>query len=82
MCAIALMQHGDSKSQGRRTALTRAAERGRVECVRLLIDAGADKDATTNVRVGLCFGGVPSLVFLFFPAHAVSLHRCTFLLLF
>ncbi len=30
-----------------------AAEKGRAECVRLLLDAGADKDAKTNVRASL-----------------------------
>jgi hypothetical protein len=32
------------------TALIYAAQYGRVDCVRLLIDAGADKDAKDNVR--------------------------------
>jgi hypothetical protein len=32
-----------------------AAVFGRADCARLLIDAGADKDAKTNVRVGRCF---------------------------
>ena len=32
-----------------------AAIKGRADCARLLIDAGADKDATALVRVGRCF---------------------------
>ncbi len=40
----------ESHSQGGYTALMYAAYSGHVDCVRLLIDAGADKDATTNVR--------------------------------
>jgi ankyrin repeat protein len=43
---------GESISQSERTALIFAASRGHVDCVRLLIDAGADKDAKDNVRVG------------------------------
>jgi hypothetical protein len=46
---------GKSELQGDGyTALIYAAERGRAECVRLLIDAGADKEAKTDVCVG-CF---------------------------
>ncbi len=37
-------------SQRESTALMRAAVSGHVDCVRLLIDAGADKDATSDVR--------------------------------
>ena len=33
----------------------RAAENGHTECVRLLIDAGAKKEARDTVRVGCCF---------------------------
>ena len=32
------------------TALLHSACRGRVDCARLLLDAGADKEATNNVR--------------------------------
>ncbi len=46
MCA------GESDSQGGLTALMRAAESGHAGCVRLLIDAGTDKCAKHNVRVG------------------------------
>ncbi len=39
------------RTQAGRTALIYAAERGCTECARLLIDVGADKNATTEVRV-------------------------------
>ena len=44
------MAGGDFNSQDGATALIWAAEMGRADCVRLLIDAGADKDAENNVR--------------------------------
>ena len=53
-------------SQGGRTALMYAASHGNADCVRLLIDAGADKEVKGNVRAGsllcwepllLCFRG-------------------------
>jgi hypothetical protein len=40
------------------TALMRAAEKGHVDCARLLIDAGADKEAKNKVCVGRCFARV------------------------
>jgi ankyrin repeat protein len=33
-----------------RTALILAADQGHVDCARLLLDAGADKNVKTNVR--------------------------------
>ncbi len=57
------------------TALMSAASRDHAECVRLLLEAGADKDAMMHVRDLKCrFGGKnvlphvfePYLVFLFF----------------
>jgi ankyrin repeat protein len=36
-----------------RTALIWAAANGHVECARLLLDAGVDKNAATNVRISL-----------------------------
>jgi hypothetical protein len=41
---------GISDSQDGFTALMGTAEEGRAACARLLIDAGADKDAKNNVR--------------------------------
>ncbi len=51
-CAIAFLFCGDVESdlQGGWTALICAAFNGRVDCARLLIDAGADKGALTAVR--------------------------------
>jgi hypothetical protein len=40
----------ESNSQSGWTALINAGYMGRADCVRLLIDAGADKDARNNVR--------------------------------
>ena len=37
-----------------------AAENGHVECAQLLIDAGADKEAKSQVRFGRCFATKPS----------------------
>ena len=37
-------------SQYGRTALLLASENGHAQCVRLLLDAGANKNATANVR--------------------------------
>ena len=44
MCA-----HANDTQDGS-TALIRAAEYGRTDCVRLLVDGGADKDAKDIVR--------------------------------
>jgi hypothetical protein len=42
----------------------RAADNGHADCVRLLIDAGADKDAKDNVRVSRCSAAVLCFIFL------------------
>jgi ankyrin repeat protein len=67
---------GDSDSQHGRTALIWAAINDHADCVRLLIDAGADKDINdAEVRFGCCFAEAPSRVvtlfflFLIFVAH-------------
>jgi hypothetical protein len=39
-----------SRIQNEETALIRAAVHGRTDCVRVLIDAGADKEAKNTVR--------------------------------
>lgn len=39
-----------SDSQGGDTALIRAAEGGRIECVCLLLERGVEKEAVNNVR--------------------------------
>jgi ankyrin repeat protein len=48
------MLGGECVSQGRWTALIRAAMNSHADCARLLIDAGADKEAKTNVRFSCC----------------------------
>ena len=48
--AVALCAAGESDSQHGRTALIWAAMRSNADCVRLLIDAGADKEAKYIVR--------------------------------
>ncbi len=62
------MQHGW-------TALMKAAHGGRKDCVRLLIDAGADTDAKNTVRVGRCVAGVLHFSF-YFPR--LTFHRNCF----
>ena len=57
---------GESKSQGGWTALLNAALHGHADCLKLLIDAGANKDAKDNVRDGHCFAGLFSVIF--FPS--------------
>jgi ankyrin repeat protein len=49
-----LLCNGGGKLDSQRgyTALICAAENGHADCVRLLIDAGADMDARNNVRIG------------------------------
>ena len=39
-----------SRTQNEETSLIRAAVHGRIDCVRMLIDAGADKEAKSTVR--------------------------------
>jgi hypothetical protein len=56
---------GESDSQWGATALSNAAANGHADCARLLLDAGADKDSKSDVRVGRYFPGVPLFVFPF-----------------
>ena len=58
-------------SQDGWTALIWAAWNGHTECVRLLIDAGADKDAKDQVRVGQCFAGSSPRSVSSLPLHYV-----------
>jgi ankyrin repeat protein len=44
----------ESDAQDGSTVLIWAAANGHTDCVRLLIDAGADKEARNHVRVGRC----------------------------
>jgi ankyrin repeat protein len=65
-CRLRYVSGGKFDSQGGYTALMWAAGNGHADCVRLLIDAGADKEAKDHVRVGRCFVEAPSRLFLFF----------------
>jgi hypothetical protein len=57
---------GNSVSQDRDTALMRAAVHGHVDCARLLIDSGADKEAKNNVHhLSLLLGLWMSQLFTF-----------------
>ena len=74
------------KSQQGYTALIRAAKHGRAECVRLLLVAGADKDAMTNVRF-ICHSVSSTIVFTniyrfhhgLFLIFVVNLIACLFI---
>jgi ankyrin repeat protein len=48
--AMVLLCGGKSDTQDGNTALILAAEKGRTDFARLLINAGADMDAKNNVR--------------------------------
>jgi ankyrin repeat protein len=66
------------------TALMYAAEHGRADCVRLLIDTGADKEAKDYVSVDRCFAGAPfrfvSFSLLLFHFHHFSFSICLYFL--
>jgi hypothetical protein len=62
-----------SHSQGGSTALMFAASLGYEDCVRLLIDTGADKEAKNYVRVGRCFArSLPRVISHFLVFSAMS----------
>ncbi len=71
---------GSSDSQSEWTALMYAATYGHVDCARLLIDAGADKEVkdNNNVRVGRCFADAPS----WFVSHFILIYYLLDCLLF
>jgi hypothetical protein len=50
----------ESDAQNGSTVMMIASENGRADCVRLLIDVGADKEAKDDVRVGRFFVEAPS----------------------
>lgn len=56
--------HRHARAQYGRTSLVFAAEKGHADCVRLLLDAGADKNAKDRVRRV----GMPYMCFLRFGA--------------
>lgn len=45
----------DAHEQVGTTALMSAAQRAHAECVRVLLEAGANKHATDKLRCGVCF---------------------------
>jgi hypothetical protein len=63
----------ESDSQIGYTALMHAAQFGRTDCARLLIDAGADIDDKNNVRVVRCFNLLGRLFYLFTVLYQYSL---------
>jgi hypothetical protein len=76
-CALAMALCGCliTGSQNGWTALFSAAVFGRTDCLRLLIEAGADKDAKNNVRVGRCFDLASSrLISPFFSSSSIVHH--------
>jgi hypothetical protein len=78
---------GKFVSQSGWTALMWAAGNGRADIARLLIDAGADKEARDNVRRRLlrCFRALPLFLILYFIFHLplfFSLNLPHFFLLF
>ncbi len=50
-------RHIGRRAQYGRTVLMYAAGEGREDCARLLLDAGADKNATNKVRASVGVGG-------------------------
>jgi hypothetical protein len=65
MAVTRFVHGGESDSQSGNTALMWAADRGHADCARLLIDAGADKEAKDDVRRRplLCWGTLSISVF-------------------
>lgn len=60
---------GEADSQSGFTALRFAASRNQIECMRLLINAGADKDVKCKVRAGRYFAAERSLIFIHYSAR-------------
>ncbi len=56
-CASFGRGHMFGRAQWGWTALIVAAEKGRADCARLLLDAGADKEAKDKVRASAGVGG-------------------------
>ncbi len=64
VAAVAILQTG-------RTALMNAAWQNRADCARLLIDAGADKEARDKVRVVCSFQRLSREVQVFYRADVI-----------
>ena len=55
--------------QSEDTALIRAAVHGRTDCVRILIDVGADKESKNNVRIPCIYAYL----------HCECVHTCAYI---
>ncbi len=60
-----ILRYHKQRTQDGETALMYAASRGHVDCARLLVGAGADKDARCNVRGLRCCSAVVRKLVLF-----------------
>ena len=73
----------ESETQDGWTALICAADQGRADCVRLLIDAGADKEAADNVRrlLLLCWDAAHVFVISYrtIHLHVFFIHLAVFI---
>jgi hypothetical protein len=58
---------GGFESQHGNTALICTALQDQLDCARLLIDAGADKEARNDVRIDRCFTGRYLVFYFHFP---------------
>ena len=65
------MIEGGGNAQWRHTALTRAAGHGRVDCLRLLLEFGADKEAQDSVRHTRAISGL-CILLIMYSWHAIS----------
>ena len=71
------MDGGKSDAQDGLTALMRAAANGHAECMRLLLDAGTDKEAKNNVRFSVALSERPARLSLsiLFPCRILNVCR-------
>jgi hypothetical protein len=75
-CFQILITRSSIDVQNGNTALMFAAANGRENCARLLMVAGADKEAKNHVRVAGCFAADISIVVCI---HARVFARCVYL---
>ncbi len=72
LVSFCLAQHGS-------TALMYASQGGHLDCVRLLVDAGADKDAEDNVRDAIFKFEWNALVYMHICGRfSFDVNDCTF----